>query len=230
MQATKDIKIIDTGLVTFQTEILTVSLRICIFRTTNTDADDGEKNACVGWEICHVFTPTSRTWTELVMVLRANSVAQSLMVDWLSNTPCVSTSRTATCKTHTQTHTPRPSQCCQYNQIILRYLCRAGEPTLLPSGFSTTNTSLQARMPVVSLSQPPRQVKPVRGSSSPPIHESVDWTEEAGEEVNVSKRRQTLLCDNRPTSLNEWMSLLSIVQVGQNYRGRVLKGAEHTQK
>lgn len=30
------------------------------------------------------------------MVLRANSVAQSLMVDWLSNAPCVSISRTAT--------------------------------------------------------------------------------------------------------------------------------------
>ena len=37
------------------------------------------------------------TITELVMVLRANSVAQSLMVDWLSNAPCVSISKTATC-------------------------------------------------------------------------------------------------------------------------------------
>lgn len=36
------------------------------------------------------------TWTELVMVLRANTVAQSLMVDWLSNAPWVSTRRTAT--------------------------------------------------------------------------------------------------------------------------------------
>lgn len=27
------------------------------------------------------------TWTELVMVLRANTVAESLMVDWLSNAP-----------------------------------------------------------------------------------------------------------------------------------------------
>lgn len=52
--------------------------------------------------------------------------------------------------------------------------------TLQPSGFSTTNTSLQARMPVVSLSQPPRQVKPVRGSSSPPTHEPDDWTETRG--------------------------------------------------
>lgn len=49
--------------------------------------------------------------------------------------------------------------------------------TLLQSGFSTTKTSLQAWMPVVSLSQPPRQVKPVRGSSPPPSHESDDSDE-----------------------------------------------------
>lgn len=53
--------------------------------------------------------------------------------------------------------------------------CTGVCPTLLPSGFSTTNTSLQARMPVVSLSQPPRQLKPVRGSSSPPIQVSDVW-------------------------------------------------------
>ena len=34
---------------------------------------------------------------ELTMVLRANSVAQSRTVDWLSNTPWVSISTTATC-------------------------------------------------------------------------------------------------------------------------------------
>ena len=39
----------------------------------------------------------SVTCTELVMVLRANTVAQSFMVDWLSNAPWVSTSSTATC-------------------------------------------------------------------------------------------------------------------------------------
>lgn len=34
---------------------------------------------------------------ELIMVLRANTVAESLSVDWLSNVPCVSISKTATC-------------------------------------------------------------------------------------------------------------------------------------
>lgn len=38
------------------------------------------------------------TCTELVMVLRAKTVAQSFMVDWLSKAPCVSTNRTATCR------------------------------------------------------------------------------------------------------------------------------------
>ncbi len=41
------------------------------------------------------------TCTELVIVLRAKTVAQSLMVDWLSKAPWVSTSRTATFR-HTQ--------------------------------------------------------------------------------------------------------------------------------
>lgn len=38
------------------------------------------------------------TWTELVMVLRAKTVAQSLIVDWLSKAPWVSMSSTATCR------------------------------------------------------------------------------------------------------------------------------------
>lgn len=33
------------------------------------------------------FPPSSLTCTELVIVLRANTVAQSFMVDWLSNAP-----------------------------------------------------------------------------------------------------------------------------------------------
>lgn len=37
------------------------------------------------------------TCMELIMVLRANTVAESLSVDWLSNVPCVSISNTATC-------------------------------------------------------------------------------------------------------------------------------------
>lgn len=36
------------------------------------------------------------TCMELIMVLRANTVAESLSVDWLSNVPCVSISSTAT--------------------------------------------------------------------------------------------------------------------------------------
>lgn len=35
---------------------------------------------------------------ELIMVLRANTVAESLSVDWLSNVPWVSMSNTATCE------------------------------------------------------------------------------------------------------------------------------------
>lgn len=58
--------------------------------------------------------------------------------------------------------------------------------TLLPSGLSTTKTSLQIWIPVVSLSQPPLQVNPVRGSSSPPIHESLcSRREERGERERV---------------------------------------------
>lgn len=37
------------------------------------------------------------TCMELIMVLKANTVAESLSVDWLSNVPCVSISSTATC-------------------------------------------------------------------------------------------------------------------------------------
>lgn len=40
--------------------------------------------------------PAVLTCTELVMVLRAKTVAQSLMVDWLSKAPWVSMSSTAT--------------------------------------------------------------------------------------------------------------------------------------
>ena len=36
---------------------------------------------------------------ELIMVLRANTVAESLRVDWLSKVPCVSISNTATYRT-----------------------------------------------------------------------------------------------------------------------------------
>lgn len=39
------------------------------------------------------------TCMELIMVLSANTVAESLSVDWLSNVPCVSISNTATCET-----------------------------------------------------------------------------------------------------------------------------------
>lgn len=110
------------------------------------------------------------TWTELVMVLRANSVAQSLMVDWLSNAPCVSISRTATCNVTRNRRQARGSA------PQRRPRDRDG-PTLDPSGFSTTNSSFHARMPVVSLSQPPRHLKPVRGSSSLPIQDPTgDWT------------------------------------------------------
>ena len=35
---------------------------------------------------------------ELIMVLRANTVAESLRVDWLSKVPWVSISNTATCR------------------------------------------------------------------------------------------------------------------------------------
>lgn len=35
---------------------------------------------------------------ELIMVLSAKTVAESLSVDWLSNVPCVSISNTATCE------------------------------------------------------------------------------------------------------------------------------------
>lgn len=38
------------------------------------------------------------TCMELIMVLSANTVAESLSVDWLSNVPCVSISNTATCE------------------------------------------------------------------------------------------------------------------------------------
>ena len=41
--------------------------------------------------------------------------------------------------------------------------------TFVPLGLSITNTSFQTCMPVVSLSQPPRHVKPVNGSLFPPI-------------------------------------------------------------
>lgn len=44
----EDIKMIDTSLVTFQTEVLIIYLRICIFKTSNTDAYDGQKKTCVG--------------------------------------------------------------------------------------------------------------------------------------------------------------------------------------
>jgi len=50
------------------------------------------------------------TCTELVMVLRANRVAQSLMVDWLSNAPCVSMSRTATCDSDDKSFIPASSK------------------------------------------------------------------------------------------------------------------------
>lgn len=60
----------------------------------NTDILRGKKSI--------VFTRQEVLWsvtcTELVMVLRANTVAQSFMVDWLSNAPWVSTSSTATCR------------------------------------------------------------------------------------------------------------------------------------
>lgn len=42
------------------------------------------------------FPPLYLTCTELVIVLRANTVAQSFIVDWLSNAPWVSTRSTAT--------------------------------------------------------------------------------------------------------------------------------------
>lgn len=37
------------------------------------------------------------TCMELIIVLRANTVAESLSVDWLSNVPWVSINNTATC-------------------------------------------------------------------------------------------------------------------------------------
>lgn len=62
------------------------------------------RTQCSGHMISHRRTcDMCRTCTELVMVLRANRVAQSLMVDWLSNAPCVSRSSTATCG-HTDGH------------------------------------------------------------------------------------------------------------------------------
>lgn len=38
------------------------------------------------------------TCMELIIVLSANTVAESLSVDWLSNVPCVSINKTATCE------------------------------------------------------------------------------------------------------------------------------------
>lgn len=91
------------------------------------------------------------------------------MVDWLSNAPWVSTSSTATWwkEIDHQLYAPSPGSILQEGFDRLLQL-----PTLLPSGLSTTKTSLQTWIPVVSLSQPPLQVKPVSGSSSPPIQES----------------------------------------------------------
>ena len=48
--------------------------------------------------------------------------------------------------------------------------------TLCPSGLSTRNTSLQIWMPVVSRSDPPLQVNPVRGSSASPSQSTAAWT------------------------------------------------------
>lgn len=42
--------------------------------------------------------------------------------------------------------------------------------TLSPDGVSIRNGSLQIRIPVVSLSAPPRQLNPSKGSSSLPSH------------------------------------------------------------
>ncbi len=128
------------------------------------------------------------TCTELVIVLRANTVAQSFIVDWLSNAPWVSTRSTATCWNDTQLTLVHVSftLISIYRKIKIRIqfpwlttfeslmASRAWcLRTLLPSGLSITKTSLQTWIPVVSLSQPPLHVNPVRGSLSPPIHESL---------------------------------------------------------
>lgn len=102
------------------------------------------------------------------MVLRANTVAQSLMVDWLSNAPWVSTNNTAIWRSHIKVNLIRLST------YYVVYTSKRPS-TLVPSAFSTTKTSLQAWIPVVSLSHPPLQEKPVNGSSSPPIHDSDDY-------------------------------------------------------
>lgn len=47
--------------------------------------------------------------------------------------------------------------------------------TFLPSGLSTRKTSLQIWIPVVSLSEPPLQENPVRGSSLSPSQSSDAW-------------------------------------------------------
>lgn len=70
---------------------------------------------------------------------------------------------------------------------------RQEKPTLLPSGLSTTNTSFQSRIPVVSLSQPPLQLNPVRGSSSPPIHESLCCRRIEGEKNEKGEKYGDLL-------------------------------------
>lgn len=138
----------------------------------------------------------SLTCTELVIVLRANTVAQSFMVDWLSNAPWVSTRSTATCWDSTEfLHGSDTyhllmdkSEPCQ-GSLFLWVLS-----TLLPSGLSTTNTSLQIWIPVVSLSQPPLQVNPVSGSSLPPIQDSPCSRGREGEEVRKERDRWNIYC------------------------------------
>ena len=49
------------------------------------------------WGLMGTERDRGPTWMELTMVLRANRVAQSRTVDWLSNAPWVSISTTATC-------------------------------------------------------------------------------------------------------------------------------------
>ena len=46
--------------------------------------------------MCIVSCDAWHTCTEATIVLRANTIALSLTVDWLSNAPCVSIRRTAT--------------------------------------------------------------------------------------------------------------------------------------
>lgn len=59
---------------------------------------------------CYHLTKISRrrllcsTCMELIMVLSANTVAESLSVDWLSKVPCVSISNTATWWRKTEWH------------------------------------------------------------------------------------------------------------------------------